>query len=99
MPAILVLVHDYTGRRTLEITLADAQPPADLWLLRHHGSEDRHGRQGSAAADGLGAYLNGEDTDGQNLVVWYCGHLVHHVDDAGRDRHAVGPGLVPLGPW
>ncbi|MFF4739398.1 hypothetical protein ACFY2W_26470 [Streptomyces sp. NPDC001262] len=27
VPAILVLVHDYTGRRTLEITLADAEPP------------------------------------------------------------------------
>lgn len=78
---------------------ADAFSTSDLWLLRYHGSEDRHGRQGSAAADGLGAYLNGEDTDGQNLVVWYCGHLVHHVSDAGRDWHAVGPDLVPLGPW
>ncbi|MEV5509468.1 hypothetical protein [Streptomyces orinoci] len=78
---------------------ADAFSTGDLWLLRYHAAEDRHGRQGSAAGDGLDAYVNGEDVYGQDLVVWYCGHLFHRVSGGGDEWHAIGPDLVPVGPW
>jgi Cu2+-containing amine oxidase len=78
---------------------ADAFSTSDLWVMRYNGSEDRGGRQGNAAADGLGAYLNGQDVSGQDVVLWYCGHLNHHAAHGGDDWHSVGPNLVPFGPW
>jgi Cu2+-containing amine oxidase len=78
---------------------ADAFSTSDLWLLRYQGAEDRNGLQGSAAADGLGAYLNGEDVDGQDLVAWYAGHLMHRAAHGGDDWHACGPDLAPFGNW
>ncbi|MEV4740621.1 hypothetical protein [Streptomyces sp. NPDC049555] len=78
---------------------ADAFSTADLWLLRYRAAEDRYGRQGSAADDGLAAYVSGESTDGQDIVVWYAGHLLHRVSEGGDDWHATGPDLVPFGPW
>ncbi|MFF5127009.1 hypothetical protein ACFY41_08685 [Streptomyces syringium] len=79
--------------------VANAFSSSDLWLLRYRASEDRYGRQGGAHADGLDAYVNGESTDGQDVVVWYCGHLFHRVHEGGDDWHSVGPDLVPFGPW
>jgi Cu2+-containing amine oxidase len=78
---------------------ADAFSTSDLWVLRYKGAEDRNGRQGNAAADGLNAYLSAEPTDGQDLVLWYCGHLSHRADHGGDDWHSVGPNLFPFGPW
>ncbi|MFF4224324.1 hypothetical protein ACX9I7_09055 [Streptomyces sp. L500] len=78
---------------------ADAFSASDLWLLRYRASEDRYGRQGTAADDGLNGYLNAESTDGQDLVVWYAAHLFHRVAQGGDDWHGVGPDLVPFGPW
>ena len=71
----------------------------DLWLMRYHGAEDRHGRQGSAYDDGLQAYLNGENIDGQDVVAWYCAHLYHQAHDGGDDWHGVGPNLIPFRNW
>lgn len=78
---------------------ADSFSTSDLWVLRYRGSEDRYGQQGSAASDGLGAYLTGEDTHGKDIVLWYCGHLRHHADEGGDDWHAVGPNLAPFQNW
>jgi hypothetical protein len=78
---------------------ADAFSSADLWVLRYQPTEDRNGLQGNAAGDGLGAYLNHEDVGGQDVVVWYCGHLSHHAHDGGDHWHAVGPDLIPFGSW
>jgi hypothetical protein len=75
---------------------ADAFSTGDLWVLRYHGSEDQHGRQGSAANDDMAPLLNGEPTDGQDLVLWYCGHLHHAASDGGAELHSVGPDLIPF---
>jgi Cu2+-containing amine oxidase len=78
---------------------ADAFSTSDFWLLRYYSLEDKYGRQGNAAADGLGAYLGTEDVNGQDLVVWYCGHLAHRAAHGGDDWHEVGPTLHPFGRW
>jgi hypothetical protein len=75
---------------------ADTFSNRDLWALRYQASEDRSGRQGTAYDDGLAAYINGENINGQDLVVWYCGHLFHDASHGGDDWHSVGPDLVPF---
>jgi hypothetical protein len=76
--------------------VADGFSSGDLWVLRYHGSEDQHGRQGNAQDDGLAPLVNGEDTDGQDLVLWYCGHLRHDASDGGAELHSCGPDLIPF---
>lgn len=75
---------------------ADLFSNRDLWVLRYHVEEDRHGLQGSASSDGLQSYLNGEDVNGQDLVVWYVGHLAHEAHAGGDEWHYVGPDLIPF---
>ncbi len=79
--------------------LADGFSTADLWVARYRATEDRHGLQGSAATDALGPYINGEPISGQDVVLWYCGHLSHHAHDGGDDWHHTGPNLVPFDNW
>ncbi len=76
--------------------VADGFSSGDLWVLRYHGVEDQHGRQGSAQNDGLAPLVNGEPTDGQDLVLWYCGHLAHDAADGGAELHSCGPDLIPF---
>lgn len=78
---------------------ADGFSTSDLWVLRYRGTEDRNGQQGSSADDGLWAYLSGENVNGQDVVLWYCGHLSHHAEGGGDEWHAVGPNLAPFGAW
>jgi hypothetical protein len=78
---------------------ADWFSTSDFWVLRYHGTEDKHGQQGSSADDGLAAYLTGEDVESEDVVLWYCGHLRHHADHGGDDWHGVGPNLAPFGNW
>jgi Cu2+-containing amine oxidase len=73
--------------------VADGFSSHDLWVMRYRGSEDREGNQGSASSDDLFTYLNGENTDGQDVVVWYCGHLAHQAHAGGDEWHHVGPRL------
>jgi hypothetical protein len=69
----------------------------DLWVLRYQPSEDRFGNQGSAYSDDLGYYLNWENTDGQDIVFWYCAHLRHVADgEHGDEWHSAGPNLTPF---
>jgi hypothetical protein len=42
----------------LNDTTADAFSTGDLWVLRYHGVEDQHGRQGSSTDDGMAPLLN-----------------------------------------
>src|SRR3712207_7565211 len=48
------------------------------------------------SSDGLQPYLNGEDVDGQDVVVWYSGHLFHTAHAGGDEWHYVGPTLTPF---
>jgi Cu2+-containing amine oxidase len=77
-------------------TTADAFSTGDLWVLRYHGAEDQHGRQGSAYDDVMAPLLNFEPTDGQDLVLWYCAHLNHEAADGAAEVHSVGPNLIPF---
>jgi Cu2+-containing amine oxidase len=79
--------------------VADAFSNRDLWVLRYHGSEDKNGSQGSASSDALQPYVNGEPIDGQDVVLWYCGHLSHHAHSGGDEWHHTGPNLVPFRNW
>jgi Cu2+-containing amine oxidase len=79
--------------------VADAFSNRDLWVLRYHGSEDLNGNQGSASSDALAPYLNNEDVNGQDVVVWYVGHLFHTYDPSHDEWHQVGPNLDPFGNW
>jgi hypothetical protein len=76
--------------------VADAFSSHDIWFLRYHANEDEHGRRGSASNDDLAPLLNGENLDGQDIVVWYCAHLHHHAEDGGDDWHSAGPDLMPF---
>jgi hypothetical protein len=78
---------------------ADTFSNADLWIMRYRGSEDKHGRQGNEWRDDLQLYLNGEDLDGKDVVIWYCGHLFHAAAGGGDEWHYVGPNLSPFGNW
>jgi Cu2+-containing amine oxidase len=78
---------------------ADTFATRDLWVMRYRASEDKHGNQGSASSDDLQGYLNGEITDGQDVVVWYCGHLFHSAAEETSDWHGVGPYLIPFNNW
>lgn len=81
--------------------VADSFSNGDFWVLRYHGSEDKNGRQGSRWSDDLAPYVNGEDIDGTDVVLWYCGHLFHKADGHhdGDEWHHVGPNLFPFGDW
>jgi Copper amine oxidase, enzyme domain len=99
-------VLDQSSRRGYHIVTgahdgqADFFSSSDIWLMRYRGGEDKHGRQGSAAKDDLNDYLNGENINGQDVVIWYCGHLSHEVHaEAGDEWHHVGPELIPFGSW
>lgn len=76
---------------------ADSFSDRDLWIMRYHPAEDKHGNQGSSAADGLASYLTGEPIQSSDVVVWYCAHLGHHAEVEHADEyHACGPTLVPF---
>ncbi len=76
---------------------ADAFAPRDLFVMRYHAAEDRHGQQGSAWDDGLAAYINGEVAESSDVVVWYCAHLGHHAEPEHADEfHVCGPTLIPF---
>jgi len=79
--------------------IADAFSDRDIWVVRYRGDEDRSGRQGDEWSDGLNAFVNGESIDGQDIVVWYCGHLYHRAAEGGDEWHQVGPVLAPFGNW
>lgn len=78
---------------------ADTFSQQDLWVLRYHAKEDKYGYQGSAFSDELQPYINAEEINGRDVVVWYCGHLSHEAHGGGDEWHSVGPNLMPFGNW
>ena len=71
----------------------------NLLIMRYRHSEDKRGNQGDRWNDALAPYLNGENIDGQDVVMWYVGHLSHHAEGGGDEWHSVGPTLVPFSNW
>jgi len=68
----------------------------DLAVELYHPWEDLPGTLGNAQDDHVTDFINGEGVDGQDVVVWYVGHLFHDISDHGRDWHETGPNLVPV---
>ncbi|MFI6317180.1 hypothetical protein ACIBG8_06665 [Nonomuraea sp. NPDC050556] len=79
---------------------ADSFGVSDLWFLRHHPGELHEGGTMGDRRDTmahLNKFLNDEDIDGANLVVWYAGHFMHdELAPEPHQGHLVGPDLVPL---
>jgi hypothetical protein len=76
--------------------VADDFAKFDLAVQRYHSSEDVDQMPANADNDHVSDFIDGEDTFGQDVVVWYVAHLFHDIADKGRDWHEMGPNLVPL---
>lgn len=79
----------------------DAFGVGDVWLLRHHPDEIDDGQgyteELELATAHIDDFVNGETLQGENVVVWYAGHVDHDEDDASFEfRGVVGPELTPL---
>jgi hypothetical protein len=76
---------------------ADGFAPRDLFVMRYHAAEDKHGQQGNAWGDDVSVYLDGESVEDADAVVWYCAHLGHHAEPEHADEyHSCGPTLIPF---
>ncbi|MEV5410814.1 hypothetical protein AB0K60_18475 [Thermopolyspora sp. NPDC052614] len=83
---------------------ADAFGVADAWFLRYHSRELADGVdivEGPASETRIriDPFVNGENIDGVNLVVWYAGHFLHDEQNPAAHAgagHIVGPDLIPL---
>ncbi len=81
---------------------ADAWGVADIWALRYHASEiDDGGATGGPSGDAvhLNKYLNGEDIDGHDVVLWYRAGFRHVSEPGHVGCGTVGPTLRPFGAW
>ncbi|MGH9512534.1 MAG: hypothetical protein ACRD2U_10410 [Terriglobales bacterium] len=79
--------------------VADTFGDADRWVLKYHSNElDDGGATGGQEGDAIhiDKFLNGENVDGADLVVWYhAGHL--HKNPLACVP--VGPLIIPFGSW
>jgi Cu2+-containing amine oxidase len=74
-------------------------PRGDVWLLRYHPGEidDGCAAIGPPYAANIGAWVNGEPIENQDVVVWYAAHFTHDVHETGAHHgHVVGPTLEPV---
>jgi Cu2+-containing amine oxidase len=83
--------------------IQDAWSVADIWALHYHPNEldDGTGAQGTASdpagnAAHMNNQINGENIDGQDVVLWY--RVGHRHAGASTCGHA-GPTLRPFGKW
>lgn len=69
----------------------------DFWVLRYHGNEIDDGvhATGPPYEAGINAWVNGESTKNQDVVVWYGAHFTHDVnaEPPGTFGDRVGPDL------
>lgn len=74
-------------------------PRGDVWLLRYHEGEIDDGVTaiGPPYAANIGAWVDGEPIENQDVVVWYAGHFTHDIRETpGEHGHVVGPTLKPV---
>lgn len=92
-------VRDKRTGRKFEITpgpndgtaVGDPFAVADIWILRYHGNEIDDGAATCQAQ--LNNYINGENVDGQDVVLWYAAHVLH---PGGAQCDIAGPTLKAL---
>ncbi|KAA8879691.1 hypothetical protein F3087_43830 [Nocardia colli] len=63
----------------------------DVAIVAYHGAEDLRGAHGTSQDDQIWQHVNGENTDGQDNVMWYVAHLAHEAHDGGDEWHVCGP--------
>ncbi|AZJ24505.1 hypothetical protein CT694_34250 (plasmid) [Bacillus wiedmannii bv. thuringiensis] len=68
----------------------------DVWITAYRGIEDLKGALGTRSDDQIWKHVNGENVDGQDVVLWYCAHLRHNAHDNGDEWHVCGPILRPF---
>ena len=81
---------------------ADAWGVSDIWALHYHANEiDDGGATGGTTGDAahLNKYLNKENIDGQDVVLWYRAGFRHVSQPGHVGCGTVGPKLVPFGAW
>lgn len=83
-------------------TSEDPFEPRTLWALQYDSDELHHGKQKHSYTSDLDQYVDGEDIDTEDVVVWYCGHLDHavHHSDGGHDEGSAAartPGVPTVG--
>jgi hypothetical protein len=79
--------------------IADNWAVGDRWVLRYNASErDDGGATTGTYGDSIqiGKYINGQNVDSQDVVVWYRGGHRHVTPS---DCVTVGPTLRPIGTW
>lgn len=92
----MITGEGYEVRPGPEDGTADAYGQGDVWILRKNPGEVDDGwtwQQGTEAH--LDKFANGEQVEGQDVVVWYGAHYSHHPDEETGFGHKVGPDLVP----
>jgi len=79
--------------------VADSFAVGDAWFLKYKPTEiDDSGQSGPSCAIKFNNYLNNEDINGTDVVMWYRGGVFHEGADLD-DCHKIGPTLVPVGDW
>jgi Copper amine oxidase, enzyme domain len=82
--------------------IANAMPDApfgrgDVWVLKYRSSEidDGVAATGPPYEAGLDAWINGEQVDGKDVVIWYAGHFTHDLshEDPAQHGHILGPDI------
>lgn len=77
----------------------DSFAVADAWFLKYKPNEiDDSGQSGPSCAIKFNNYVNNEDINGADVVMWYRGGVFHLGGDLD-DCHQMGPTLVPVGDW
>jgi primary-amine oxidase len=61
----------------------------DLWVLRYRSGVEDGSDVGCTDALLNTAYVNGEPTDGQDVVVWVCLRHHHHPRQLGEERQTL----------
>lgn len=69
----------------------------DVWVLKYQSNEIDDSRFGSSKDAKLDRFLNNAPVEGEDLVMWYAGHILH-AEDGNEDPHIAGPVLRPIGP-
>jgi hypothetical protein len=79
--------------------MADYFSKHDIWGVLYHANEDNHDQGRDVWNDHVSDFVNGENIDGQDIVFWYCAHLLHLYAEGPDEVHEGGPDLIPFGNW
>ncbi|MBS4201231.1 hypothetical protein KHA93_16455 [Bacillus sp. FJAT-49732] len=78
---------------------ADSFGVGDVWLLSYHSNELDDGQGFTSNLDkaraNLDKFVNSENINGRDIVVWYSAHFVHDESSGEEVPHILGPELKP----